>query len=254
MLLITDLKDIPSVNQPSALTIGSFDGVHLGHQALLKHLRAKLPPNGLLTVLTFTNHPSHLFTPNTPTPLIHPPLQKVKHLFDCGVDNVILIPFTKEFAQTPFDLFLIELKNALSFSHLAFGTGAVFGKNREGNEANIRRLAPELGLEVDYLPKYLLNGSPVSSGRIRTLISQADFPAAKSCLGRPYSLMGRLTAGTMHFPGICLPPEGSYPIHLKTSHQTYPGTARISPKNSQIHIDLVDVKVPLAAQDAEVIF
>jgi riboflavin kinase/FMN adenylyltransferase len=250
MLLITDLNDIPTLNRTSALTIG-FDGVHLGHQALFQHLKDKLPPDGILTALTFSNHPSHLFTPDSPTPLIYSPLQKVKLLFESGVDNVILIPFTKEFALTPFDSFLKKLKSSLCFSYLALGTGAVFGKNREGNEANIRQLSPQLEFEVDYLPKFLLNGAPVSSGRIRTLISQADFPAAKNCLGRPYSLMGRLTAGEMHFPGICLPPEGSYPIHLKTALQTFLGNAHVSPKTSQIHLDL---KIPLADQDAEVIF
>jgi riboflavin kinase/FMN adenylyltransferase len=251
MPLITDLNKIPKPDRPSALTIGTFDGVHLGHQALLQHLRDKLPPGGILTVLTFSNHPSHLFTPDSPTPLIYPPLHKAKHLFESGVDCVILVPFTKEFAQTPYDDFLEKLKTSLSFSYLAFGAGAVFGKNREGNETKIRHLAPRLNFEVDYLPKFLLDGSPVSSGRIRTLISQADFSAVKSCLGRPYSLMGRLSEDLMHFPGICLPPEGAYPVHLKTTHGTYPGKTHVFPKKEQIHID---AKISLTDQDIEVIF
>ena len=258
MLLITDLNDIPSLNRPSALTIGNFDGVHLGHQALLQHLRAKLPPEGVLTVLTFSNHPSYFFTPDSPTPLIYPPLQKVKYLFDCGADIVLLIPFTAECANTPFDAFLRRLKKQLSFSYLAFGTGAVFGQARQGNEQRVKQLAPELETEVDYLPKYQLNGSPVSSGRIRTLITQAAFPDAQHCLGRPYSLMGRIFQEkknhVMHFPGICFPPEGTYPIHLKTSTQTYLGKAHISPQSDHIQLDLLNAKIPLVGKEAEIIF
>ena len=133
MFLITDINDIPFLNCPSALAIGSFDGVHLGHQTLFQHLRAKLPPHGILTALTFSNHPSHIFTPKSPIPLISPPLQKVKHLFDYGIDIVIFLPFTKEFANISFKTLLTQLHSSLSFSHLAFGTGAVLGKNREGD-------------------------------------------------------------------------------------------------------------------------
>jgi riboflavin kinase/FMN adenylyltransferase len=172
MLLITDLNDIPTLGRPCGLTIGSFDGVHLGHQALLKHLRAKLPPNSILSILTFSNHPSHLFTPHSPTLLISPPLQKVKHFENYGADLVILIPFDAAFAGTSFEKFLRHMKESLGFSYLSLGEGATFGKNKEGNEANVKLLAKEIGFEVDYLPKYLVNGTPVSSGRVRALIAQ----------------------------------------------------------------------------------
>src|SRR5690348_2397718 len=109
MLLLTDFNDIPPIDQPCGLTIGSFDGVHLGHQTLLKHLRAKLPSQGLVCVFTFSNHPSHLFTPQSPLSLICPPLQKMKLLETYGVDIAFLIPFTAEFAQISYEEFLKQM-------------------------------------------------------------------------------------------------------------------------------------------------
>lgn len=258
MLLITDINDTPLFDQPSGLTLGSFDGVHLGHQALLKHLRAQLPSNGMLAVFTFFNHPSHIFSPQSPISLICPPLQKVKHLKDYGADIVLLLPFTREFAKTSFEEFIKLLKQRLNFSSLVLGAGATFGKNKEGNEDNVKLLAGELGFQVDYLQKYLVNGTPVSSGRIRTLISQGNFLEIQQCLGRPYSLMGCLLKENdqyqLHLPGICLPPKGTYPIHLKTSAQTYQGKAHIIQKEHKVLLDIPEKRLPLQGKDAELVF
>src|SRR6267154_1099110 len=258
MLLITDLKDIPLLSQPCGLTIGTFDGIHLGHQALLKHLKSKLPTDGVLAVFTFLNHPSHLFTPEQPTPLICPPLQKVKHLTDYGADIVFLIPFTSEFAQTPFRDFLRHLKKQLNFSHLALGMGATFGKNKEGDETNVLKLADELAFELDYLPKTKINDKPISSGRVRTSIMKGAFHEVQICLGRHYSLMGRLHEknGLFHFPlpGICLPPEGIYPVRLKTNSTMYVARAHIIPQEQLIQIDPFKKKISLHDKDVEIIF
>jgi riboflavin kinase / FMN adenylyltransferase len=258
MLLITDLNEVPSLSKPCGLTIGSFDGVHLGHQALLQHLTSKLPTNGKVAVFTFSNHPTHLFTPERPVPLICPPLQKVKHLADCGVDFVILIPFTREFSKTPFREFLSHLKKQLNFSYLTLGMGASFGKDKEGVEANVRKIAAELSFAVDYLPKTVVGKDPVSSGRVRTAIAKADFHEAQNCLGRPYSLMGRLTEenGLLQFSlaGICLPPEGIYPVRIKIHDITHLGRAHVMPQNHIIRLDPLNTSTPLYNKDVEVIF
>lgn len=257
MLLITELDKLPLLSQPCGLTIGSFDGVHLGHQSLLKHLRSKLPSNGILAVFTFINHPSHVFNPNHPTSLICPPLQKVKHLSDYGTDIVFLIPFTAEFANTSFEGFLRKLKKHLNFSYLTLGTGAAFGRNREGDETNVRKLALELGFEVDYLPKTMIKGLPVSSGRVRTLISQGSFQDVQECLGRHYSLMGHLEENAFyhfHLTDICLPPEGIYAVRLKTAENEYLGRALVSPKEKSMQFDLFNDSISLCDKDVEAIF
>ena len=209
-------------------------------------------------MFTFSNHPSHHFTPHSPTPLIYPPLQKAKLLGDYGADIVILTPFTPEFSQTSFDHFLHHLKKKLSFSILVLGTGATFGKHKEGNEENVKRLAPVLGFEVEYLPKFTLHNTPVSSGRIRSFISQGAFYDVQACLGRPYSLMAHLNAkeGGYFFPveGLCLPPEGVYPVRLKTSSHEYLARAQILPKEHQISLKLLNEAATLLEKEVEVIF
>lgn len=258
MLLVTDLKDTPRLSEPCGLTIGSFDGVHLGHQALLHHLKSNLPVNGTVAVFTFLNHPSHLFTPERPVRLICPPLQKVKHLTDSGVGIVFLIPFTPKFANIPFKEFLTHLKMQLNFSSLALGTGAAFGRNKEGDETHVRKLSQELDFRIDYLPKVMIGNAPVSSGRIRSAILQGAFHEVQACLGRPYSLMGRLheEKDFFHFPlpGICLPPEGIYPIRLKVSSTIDLARAHVLPQEQKIRIDPLKRAVSLHNKDVEVIF
>ncbi len=254
MLLITDINNIPQLEGPCGLTIGNFDGVHLGHQALLKALRSELPPDGMLITFTFSNHPSQYFTPNTPVSLISPPLQKVKCLGDYGVEMVILIPFTEEFSLTPFDSFLSYLKERLNFTHLTLGKGATFGKGREGNEKNVRQLSHPLGFSVDYLPKFLIDGIPVSSGRIRTLISTADFSNAQICMGRPYSLVGHIQNASMDAIDLCLPPTGIYPIRLKIAEQMHLGFAEIAPKEQKIYLNPVDKSLKINNQEVEIFF
>jgi len=238
---------------PCGLTIGSFDGVHLGHQALLTHLRAHLPSESTLAVFTFSNHPSHHFTPEAPTALIYPPLQKIKYLKEAGADQIIVIPFTAQFAQTPFNQFLRQLKERLNFSYLLLGKGAAFGKDRQGNEENIKPLGLKMGFEVDYLPKFSSDGAPVSSGRIRTLISQGELAKASSYLGRPYSLMGLIQNNTMHTSHLCLPPQGIYNIHLLLSNQIHLGTAEVCPTTQTIHLTFPD-PLHIDGQEGEVVF
>lgn len=158
----------------TALTIGFFDGVHLGHQVLLKRLRQH--PHA--TILTFSNHPQSVFKPPAP-PLILPLEEKVA-LLKTFADEVIVLPFTLEFAATTYD----QLLSQFNFSHLILGSGSVFGKNREGNEANIRAYAQKQSFIVEYIPKVLLYNEPVSSSRIRRAMAAGDTPLINQLLGR----------------------------------------------------------------------
>ncbi|SRR5581483_5738728 len=258
MLLIPEIEKIPKIHQPCGLTIGSFDGVHLGHQTLLKRLREKLPLNSLLVVYTFTNHPSHLFAPHAPIPLICSPLQKVKLLGDYGADMVIFTPFDQQFAKMPFDKFLELLKQKLCFSHLVLGAGATFGCKRQGKEENVRELATSLNFEVEYLPKTHARKKLISSGLIRTLIQSGAFHEASECLGRPYSLMGHLNVenGCYNFPtqGLCLPPDGIYPVRIKTELKSYLGRAQISPRDQKIYLETIKQNLSLKNKEIEIVF
>jgi riboflavin kinase/FMN adenylyltransferase len=158
----------------TALTIGFFDGVHLGHRALLEALRKQ--PH--VTILTFSNHPKEIFHPPAP-PLLIPFTEKIA-LLQKYADHLMVLPFTKEFAQTSFE----QLLSQFNLSHLLLGEGAVFGKNREGNEINVRLFAKREGFTVEYLPKRLFEGNPISSSRIREALERGDQQLANQLLGK----------------------------------------------------------------------
>ena len=158
----------------TALTIGFFDGVHLGHQALLKRLRTH--PHA--TILTFSNHPKDLFNPPAP-PLLLPLTEKIA-LLKTYADEVIVLPFNQELADTPFDTLL----SRFNLSHLILGAGSVFGQNRTGDETAVRKYAQENGFSVEYISKAQFNGEPISSSRIRKAIAADDLNLVKQLLGR----------------------------------------------------------------------
>jgi riboflavin kinase/FMN adenylyltransferase len=182
MYLASSIEEIPPVRHPCALSIGSFDGVHLGHQALISALKVKASPQGTVAVLTFTTHPSSLFHPHSPVSLIIPVDERIRLLFSYGVDLVIAIPFDKSLSNISYDLFLTSLKSHLPFDHLVLGKGAVLGHSRQGTQERIEALSKTLGFEATYLEKQL----PISSQTIRQLIKEGRFEEVSQALGRPF--------------------------------------------------------------------
>lgn len=159
----------------TALTLGFFDGVHLGHRKLLQKLR-EYPHT---TILTFSNHPQSLFRPPGP-PLIFSLEQKLA-LLRAYADELLVVPFTLEFANIRYD----ELLSQFDLSHLILGIGAAFGKNREGVESAVRSHAEKQGFAVEYIPKLLMGEEPVSSSRIRRALAAGDTTLAHQLLGTP---------------------------------------------------------------------
>lgn len=181
MIIAKQLQDIPSLSAPIALTIGTYDGVHLGHQYLFQELKKY----GTAAVLTFSNHPAEVLNPHTAPPLIDTLDQKIRRLENNGIDLAIIVPFTSELAALSYDTFLKQVREHLPFSHLILGEGAVIGNRAQGTEQNIRALAKELDFEAIYLPKFTLDGEVVSSRKIRQLIETGNFEQAFNLLGRP---------------------------------------------------------------------
>ncbi len=158
----------------TALTIGFFDGVHLGHQKLLKRLR-ECPHT---TILTFSNHPKSLFHPPAPQLII--PLSEKLSLLKAYADELIVIPFTLEYAATSYE----KLLSQFDLSHIILGSGSSFGKNREGNETNVRKYAAPRHIVVEYIPKTLFDNEPISSSRIRQALAAGNLTLAQHLLGR----------------------------------------------------------------------
>ncbi len=137
------------------------------------------------------------------------------------------------------------------------GIGATFGKGKEGDENAVRNLSEKLEFSAEYLPKTMIDGEPVSSGRIRSLIAKGAFHAVKQRLGRDYSIIGRCDGNEFYnlsLQGICLPPEGIYPVRLKRRSSLDLARAYVIPPEQKIRLDLFHETVPLHDEDIEVIF
>ena len=177
----------------TALTIGIFDGVHLGHQAILKRSAPKeLPcdrPHLFQPSLKpFSNHPELRFALLPLPQKICPSRSNMHRRGDPP-------PLHLEFAATPFD----KLLSQFDLSHLILGKGATFGKNREGTEANVRAYGEKMGFLVEYIPKVLFNNEPVSSSRIRRALAAGDLNLANQLLGK---IMKNLSCGIVGLPNV----------------------------------------------------
>jgi FAD synthase len=216
MILRHHLSNVTSLSPPYALTIGSFDGVHLGHRYLLQELKKR----GKAAVITFSNHPSAVLG-QASFPLIIPIEQKVALFETIGLDLLFLLAFSKEMAQQPFDIFLEKVKEIYPFSFLVLGVGAAFGKGRQGDAAHVIGLSKKMQFEVEYLPKLKVDDQEVSSGRIRKLIEKGDIETASKFLGRPYSLLLPWEEGPISLEGLCLLPQGKYALTCVQKLKSY---------------------------------
>ncbi len=196
------------------LTLGTFDGVHKGHQSLLSYIKTLAGPSGTTIAVAFETPPIQFFTKKL-QPLLITQEHRLKLLKDYGVSLPILLPFTQEIADQTFEAFLFNLQKQYPFSHLVLGEGATFGKDKQGTPENVARFGKEHNIQVTYIPKTLHENLPISSGRIRTAVLTGDLTTAALLLGRPYSILAPLLAnGTLDLPkrAFCLPPEGIYPV------------------------------------------
>lgn len=184
MNIVYDLEDIPSdLSKPIVLTIGNFDGVHLGHQYILKNVREKAGPTGSSVVLTFQTHPQHFFDPENKIPLISTLEEKTDLLESCDVDLIIALPFDQSTAECTYDDFLSKLRSHLPFNQLVLGTGATLGKDRGGTEETLRAYGGKHGFSLEYIQKYKVDNAVVSSRTIRTLLSEGKKKEAEQLLG-----------------------------------------------------------------------
>jgi len=183
-------------NQPVALTIGNFDGVHLGHQALLNELRTAAQVRGLLTaVVIFEPHPREFFTPlQAPTRLTS--LREKLELFDSmGIDHVHVCRFNAHFAQISAAGFIHALHEKLSAKFVLIGDDFRFGSGRAGDFALMEKIGSQHGFEVQAVHTVLHNGVRISSTAVRAALAEGNMRVAQSYLGRPYSISGRVEHG-----------------------------------------------------------
>lgn len=192
----------------SVMTVGVFDGVHLGHQQLIRHIREIA---GRSVVLTFSNHPAEILSHSAPPQISAMPIKRIL-LQETGIDEIIPIPFTRQLAGLTFEEFL----EPYAISHLILGDGAAFGKDCHGTPDALRILGLKRGFTVRVLPKLCIDGQPVSSTRIRRSIAAGKLDEAQTLLGRPYFFY--------YIPGDpkkpFLPPDGKYRVWSYSQSRT----------------------------------
>jgi riboflavin kinase/FMN adenylyltransferase len=217
------------------VAIGVFDGVHLGHQQVIRQTVADARGhNAVALVVTFDKHPNAVVAPDKTPPQIFSRSQKLRAIESLGADALLEIPFDKTFSAKSGEVFIRELAHDLGKIHsVCVGADFVFGHKRSGNVELLKKLGAELFFQVHGLAAVALDGQVVSSTRIREAIRAGNFDAASQMLGRPYAICGKIIEGDkigrqFGFPtanldatNLILPPNGVYAASVKLKGQFY---------------------------------
>ncbi|PXW88206.1 FMN adenylyltransferase /riboflavin kinase [Nitrosomonas sp. Nm84] len=182
---------------PVALTIGNFDGVHLGHQAMLARLKDTANKLGLpACVMIFEPHPREFFAPDQAPARLTSLREKLKLLVQAEIDCIHICRFDDDFAGINPEAFITRILNqALSVRWLLVGDDFRFGARRAGDSAMLQALSTANGFAVEIMPSVIMNGQRVSSTAIRQALAHGDLNVAQQLLGRPYSISGRVIDG-----------------------------------------------------------
>jgi riboflavin kinase/FMN adenylyltransferase len=217
MELVRDLESLSALTAGgSSLTIGVFDGVHRGHQALIERAVAEAARRGLRSlVLTFVAHPLALLAPPYAPPSLSDPAEKARLIERCAVELCAMIDFTAPFASTPAREFLERIVVGICRARVVVcGDDFRFGARGAGDIALLREAGATLGFDLALCPSLLDGGQPVKSTRIRLCLHSGALAEANRLLGRPYTLPGRVVEGdrrgrTIGYPTANLePPAG----------------------------------------------
>ena len=205
--------DNAGIARPTVLTLGVFDGLHLGHQLIMRTVVERARALGAVpTVITFDPHPRAVLHPESAPPLLQTFDQKIEAFGVLGVEQTIVIRFTPEFAAVRAEEFLRDVvRERLQAREVYLGRGFAFGRGREGDIELLRKVSGELGFFADEVPEVRLRGRRISSSRVRELLSAGAVNLARRMLGRPYGVEGRVVRGhergrTMGFPTANLRP------------------------------------------------
>ena len=276
MKLIHTANDLKPGSKKVCLAIGVFDGVHLGHQQIIRQTVADARQHDALAlVITFDRHPNAVVAPGHVPPLIYSLPQKLRAIESLGTDTLLQIHFDEKFSRQTGEDFIRSLARDLGkIQSVCVGADFVFGHRRSGNVALLKNLGSELGFTVHGLAAVSLDGQIVSSTRIRESIRAGNLDAASQMLGRPYAISGRVVEGDrvgrqLGFPtanldvtGLVLPPNGVYAglaFVRKTSHHVVlnigfrPTMAAATPQ-LRVEAHVLDFSGDLYGQELEITF
>jgi riboflavin kinase/FMN adenylyltransferase len=274
--LIRAAAELQPGNKKVCLALGVFDGVHLGHQQIIRQTIADARQHdGLALVLTFDQHPNTVVAPDRVPPLIYSLPQKLRSVQSLGGDALLLLRFDRAFSEQTGEAFIRQLARDLGrIQSVCVGADFVFGHKRSGDVALLKKLGAELSFLVHGIAAVSLDGQVVSSTRIREAIRAGDLDAASQMLGRAYSLAARVVKGEqlgtkLGFPtanlavgGLVLPPNGVYAAHVLVQGKTHRAVLNIGHRPTvqdptpDVHVEvhLLDFSGELYGEELEVTF
>jgi len=200
------------------MVVGVFDGLHLGHEYLLRELRVAATARAARpAVITFDHHPDEILTGHAP-PLLCDPEERLERMRAAGVAVAVVQTFDVALRETPFDVFVRRIAERVDLAGFLMTPDSAFGFQRGGTPDTVAALGRVLGYDVAVVPPFALDGAPVSSTQIRAAIAAGDLAGAARLLGRPYSVVGTGrqvsasgTALSFDMP-VALPPAGTYAV------------------------------------------
>ncbi len=276
MRTLDTISALATVPGPLFLAIGVFDGVHLGHRAVIERaLHDARQTGGTAVVVTFDPHPIRVLRPDQAPRLLTSTPHKIRLIRALGVEQLLLISFDHTFAATPPAEFIRSLAAAARpLREICVGFEWSFGKNRAGNLALLDQLGHELGFDEVGVPAVEVDGTVVSSTLVRRAVEDGDLTRAARLLGRDYTILGTVTKGTqlgrtLGFPTANLsahneqfPPDGVYAVEAHRATGALRGVANIGVRptlaNSTgervVEVHLFDFHGDLYGEDLEVVF
>ena len=236
-MIFSSASQLAQSSAKVCLAIGFFDGVHLGHQQIIRQTIADARQHeATAAVVTFDVHPNSIVAPKKTPLLIHSLERKLRRIESLGADALLLLHFDKAFSLQTGEEFIRTLTSHFkAVPSICVGANFVFGHQRSGDVKLLKTIGAELGFAVHGLAAVALDGKTVSSTRIREAIAAGDFDRASQMLGRSYVLAGRVTRGDgigrqLGFPtanidiaGLVLPPKGVYAVQARYSGRLYRG-------------------------------
>jgi riboflavin kinase/FMN adenylyltransferase len=274
--ILHSISELSAVPGPVVLAIGVFDGVHLGHQAVIRRaLGDAAALGGTAVVVTFDPHPARVLRPGKAPRMLTATGHKARLIAALGVSHLLVIRFDHEFASTPPDVFIRRLHAACSLlREICVGHEWRFGKDRSGDLAMLGRLGDELGFEEVGLRAVAEDGGVISSTRVREAVENGDLETAARCLGRAYTILGTVVDGDklgrqLGFPTANIsahseqfPPDGVYAVGALVKGAPVPGVANVGTRPTVhqqggrrvLEVHLLDFNQTVYGEEIEIAF